>query len=326
MTWISVLSLLVGALTAGVTAGFTWALLARRLPASYRIAVVGFPKSGKTTLITAVFAYLFRKGIRGASIVPRGEETIKRINQNMEQLELGRPIGPTKDQDVFAYRAEIKTGSNLFRRHYKLEIGDFPGEDTLEFAESSGEWLHESRYFEWAISSDAFIFVVDVGAVLLDKNGEYVARQKRALRAAWQRLQEHHLDSKRDIARMPLIFVFTKADLLLEDDDDLEQLAFGKMHPTTKYLMRPGKIDSETSKVIDRFSELIDYFQREDHRFEVVFASVFLNVEGERLGIPTIARYVMPRPTLWPTFTSDSKNEYAGAKARFSVHSENEPS
>jgi hypothetical protein len=224
----------------------------------------------------------------------------------MEELDLGRPIGPTKDQDVFAYRAEIKIRSSFFLRHYKLEIGDFPGENTLDFTEQYGEWLHDTRYFEWAISSDAFLFVVDVGSVLLDETGEYVARQKRALRAAWQRLEEHHLDSNSDISDKPLILVFTKADLLLNHAGpySIQELAFGII-PQSKTFIMPRDIEAKTFEITEPFSELIQYFRRENRRFVVVFASVFANVEHERLGIPEIARYIMPRPGLWPKVPSN---------------------
>jgi GTPase SAR1 family protein len=310
MNKVSILVVVITALSTVVTTLLTWALVARRLPESYRIAVIGFPRSGKTTLITAVFAYLFRNGVRGASIVPRGEETIRRINSNMEQLDLGRPIGPTKDQDVFAYRAEIRIRSSFFLRHYKLEIGDFPGENTLDFTEKYGEWLHDTSYFEWAISSDAFLFVVDVGSILLDHSGEYVARQKRALRAAWQRLEEHHLDSKSDFSNKPLILVFTKADLLLKsvEQDSIYDLAFGAP-PQSKISFDPSEMEIPRRDITARFSELIDYFRRENRRFGVVFASVFGSVGGERLGVPEIARYIMPRPRFWPKVPSDPSRD-----------------
>lgn len=265
------------------------------MPSSYRIAVVGFPESGKTTLITAVFAFLFRRGIKGASIVPRGEETIKRINENMEQLELGRPLGRTKDQDVFAYRAEVKLKSFIVPRHYKLEIGDFPGENSVAFAEEYGDWLHLTRYFEWAISADAFLFVVDTGRVLLDDSGEYVAGQKRALRAAWQRLQEYHLEGAADVRTKPLVLIFAKADLLLvRDSSKIRELAFGQESPPLASLDTPKSLNREVDAIIERFGDLIEYFERENRRFDIVFASVFINVKEERLGIPRIARFIMP--------------------------------
>jgi hypothetical protein len=291
--WILVL---VGmALLTFLTAVLTYLVSVGRMPASYRIAVVGFPQSGKTTLITAVFAYLFRRGMRGASIVPRGDETIKRINANMEQLELGKRIGPTTDQDVFAYRAEIVLGG-LVRRRYKLEIGDFPGESSRAFTRKHGNWLHETKYFEWAISSDAFLFVIDVGAVLLDESGEYVAGQKRAMRAAWQRLEEHHLDSRAKFARKRLILVFTKADLLLETASDrakLRELTFEKS-PLAVEIESAQSLEGKEEEIKRRFKDLIEYFEHENSKFQLIFASVFVNVEGERFGIPAISRHLVP--------------------------------
>jgi GTPase SAR1 family protein len=269
------------------------------MPASYRIAVLGFPRTGKTTLITALFAYLFREGVRGASIVPRGDETIQRINADMEQLELGRPIGPTTDQDVFAYRAEVRVPSVLTSRRYKLEIGDFPGESTVTFTEQYGDWLHRTKYFEWAISADAFMFVLDTGSILSDQTGEYVARQKRAFRAAWQRLQEHYLEGSADLAKRPLILVFSKADFLLLPRSELRWPEVLKKIPSM-VSVDEARIDHEALDLRSRFADLIEYFERESRRFAIVFASVFVDVDGERLGVPRIARYIMPRSTFWP--------------------------
>ena len=287
-----------GALLGAVlSALITWYFSARRMPASYRIAVLGFPKSGKTTLITAVFAYLFRRGVRGASIVPRGEETIQRISDNMEKLELGRPIGPTTDQDVFAYRAEVSISGLIFTARYKLEIGDFPGENTVDFAETYGDWLHRTKYFEWAVGADAFVFVLDTGAILLDESGEYVARQKRAFRAAWQRLQEHYLDGPADLSRRPLILVFTKADSLVFGGtaEELRSATMAKEFARATTIPR-GQIESIGGDIRARLRDLIEYFERESRRFRVVLTSVFLNVDDERLGIPEVAHYIMPRP------------------------------
>ena len=244
-------------------------------------------------MITAVFAFLFRRGIRGASILPRGDETISRVNSNMEALELGRPISPTRDQDVFAYRAEVKLRTFLGALRYKLEIGDFPGEDTVAFAEQYGDWLHRTNYFEWAISADAFVFVIDAGAVYEDSSGEYVARQKSALRAVWQRLQEHHLEGRSDLRRKPLILAFAKADLLLQRVDSRSYV------PEPELIVA---IDRAKERMMYRFADLIDYLRRESDRFEVILTSVICNIDGERLGVPTIAKHLMPRTNLFPSY------------------------
>jgi GTPase SAR1 family protein len=276
----------------------TWIIAARRLPASHRIAILGFPQSGKTTLITALFEFFFRYGARGKSIVPRGEETIRRINDNIKQLELRRPIKPTTDQDVFAYRADILLPPGPFQRRYKLEIGDFPGEDTLAFTEQYGDWLHSTPYFQWAVSADAFVFVVDVRTVIGANYKEDIARQKSAFRAAWQRLREHHLDGTADLSSKLLLLVFTKADLIASPPD-----AWGSDDATEipeKHVVDLEHLKKAKDIVGYLFADLTEYFEREARRFGVVFTSIFSTVDGERLGIPELAARVLPRPSLLP--------------------------
>jgi hypothetical protein len=248
-------------------------------------------------------------------VVPRGDETIERINDNLEQLELHRPIKPTTDQDIFAYRAEVITRPGRFRRRYKLEIGDFPGEDTVSFTEKYGEWLHDTPYFQWASSADAFIFVIDTGKVLADVKGEYVARQKSALRAAWQRLQEHHLDGTANLSAKPLLLVFSKADLLLyqgAEPEKIERLASGGLIPLPEGISEE-KIRRAARDVTGRFDDLIDYFNRETRRFHVILSSVFTTVETvrqERLGIPELASKILPRTTLLPFPTTAPRPDH----------------
>jgi hypothetical protein len=252
-------------------------------------------------MITALFAYMFRRGINGTPVLPRGEETINRINANLEALDLSLPVKPTTDQDVFAYRAEIRFKSFVFSEHYKLEIGDFPGEDTVLFAEKHGPWLHNTGYFQWAIGADAFIFVIDAGMVVLDKSGEYAARQKSALRAAWQRLQDQYLDGTGPLSKRPLLLVFTKADEYIE----LNSASLGSETPETPK-NSPSRRQAKPDEVIEcelamksHFADLIEYFERESSRFETIVESVYLKVGSERLGIPEIARRVMPRQKSW---------------------------
>ena len=285
-------------LGAALSALLTWVLAARRMPASHRVAILGFPQSGKTTLITAVFDFLFRYGAQGGSIVPRGDDTIRRLNDNLRCLELKRPVRPTTDQDLFAYRAEVETRPGFFQRRYKLEIGDFPGEDTVAFAEQYGEWLHDTPYFQWAMAADAFVLVVDVSSILLDPSGEQVAREKSAFRAAWQRLREHHLDGKSNLSEKPLLLVFTKSDLLLmpqSSPDLIRDFASGTKFPDEVFL-RPEDFDEKTDHIKQRFADLIAYFERESTQFKVLFLSAFVVVHGERLGIPELSRNILPRP------------------------------
>lgn len=81
-----------------------------RLPRAYSIAVIGYPRSGKTFLITAIFGELFSERLSELKTIPRGKETIERINRDLENLEIGRSLGPTTDQDRFAYRTDVEKG------------------------------------------------------------------------------------------------------------------------------------------------------------------------------------------------------------------------
>jgi len=289
-----------GLLASFAMAGLTFVLTTLRLPVSHRVAILGFPQAGKTTLITAVFDYLFRHGAKGRSVVPRGEETIRRVNENLQQLELGRPIRPTKDQDVFAYRAELITRGSGLARRYKLEIGDFPGEDTVAYAEQYGDWLHETPYFQWAASADAFIFVVDAGSIVGETASTQIARQKSALRAAWQRLREEHLSSPGGIVNKPLLLVFTKADLLMRQPESSELLQLGRQGLAASRQVTTAEVDKCVGSVRAQFRDLIEYLERDSSKFGVIFTSVFLRDDDERLGITEIANRLLPRPSLLP--------------------------
>jgi type IV secretory pathway ATPase VirB11/archaellum biosynthesis ATPase len=82
-------------------------LLKRALPKAYDVAIIGFPKSGKTTLITALFGEIFASRITTVEATLRGQSTIERVNHDLAKLEMGEAVGPTTDQDLFAYRTTI---------------------------------------------------------------------------------------------------------------------------------------------------------------------------------------------------------------------------
>jgi hypothetical protein len=56
-----------------------------------------------------------------------------------------------------------------------------------------------------------------------------------------------------------------------------------------------------------RFSDLIDYFELESARFDILFTSAFVEVNNERLGIPELARKILPRPSLFPFLSTPAR-------------------
>jgi GTPase SAR1 family protein len=297
---------LIGALVT-VALGFLTSQLARqRLPVAYSIAVLGFPRSGKTTLITAMFGELFANKILGYRVFPRGQSTIERINSDLENLELGRNLGPTTDQDLFAYRADVVRDQFLISRIYKVEVGDFPGEDSIAFAEAFGDWFHQTPYFRWAMAADAFIFVVDLKQVLDPVSSrEYVARVSKAIRAAWQRLQENHIQGEKALFAKPVALVFTKADLFGEnihaydmpfDLEESRRLRFGSASSGREDI-DPKAFETGTSDVVRTFTELIDYLNSQARGFDVFFVSAFAYQGGRRIGVKNLLRFILPTPS-----------------------------
>ena len=278
------------------------------LPIAYNVGVIGFPKSGKTTLITSMFGELFSNKILASTIVPRGSETIERVNADLERLAIGKALGPTKDQDLFAYRIDILRRSTLFPRKYKVEIGDFPGEDSQLFYEQFGDWLHHTPYFKWVMEADAFIFIIDIASFLADtETGDYKATMTKAIRASWQHLLEYHIEGNKELRLKPVVLAFTKADLLFALDEDISDtrknddlhhkimaLGFGDKLPQP-VAIKSHKLNYLSERVVDSFSEIINYLKNNSRHFDTVFVSHFAYDDNGRLGIRKLLEDILPK-------------------------------
>ena len=286
-----------GAVATLIVAFFAARIMRQRLPVAYRVAVLGFPRSGKTTLITAMFGEMFARRLVGYNVHPRGESTIERVNADLENLELGRSLGPTTDQDLFGYRADLIVRGGIFPRIFKVEIGDFPGEDTVKFAEDFGDWFHQMPYFKWAMEADAFILVVDVAAIRGgDSAAPNVARISRAIRAAWQKLQEHHLEGARRLGFKPVALVVMKADLL-----ETGTAVKGEGRSREQIQVERGALMFEENRIVELFGDLLAYLRSQARVFRVIFASAFVLDKSGRLGVNELLRFILPRAGFqWP--------------------------
>ena len=92
------------------------------VPWSYNVAIVGFPRSGKTTLLISLFGEIFAGMILPIRITPKGTKTIERINESLEMLKKGQALGPTKDQDRFAFRADLTIKRFPFPHTYMVRF------------------------------------------------------------------------------------------------------------------------------------------------------------------------------------------------------------
>lgn len=301
-----VLPIVVGVFTVLI---FQFIIQKYSVPLSHTVAIVGFPRSGKTTLLISLFGDIFAGMILPIRITPKGTKTIERINESLEMLKKGQALGPTKDQDRFAFRADLTIKRFPFPHTYKVEFGDFPGDESQDYSEKYGSWLHTTEFFKWVVDSDAIIFVIDLGRYLVRDESRiaYVAQISSALRAAWQ----HFLDSNehriKEVRQHPLVLVFTKADLfgVKKDHDtwdlieqEIAKLGFGEDIPPIK------EIDHEAfargkARVMEDFAELIRYFETEAPNFHVLFTSSFGLLDGKRLGIKDFMMAVLPRIRIW---------------------------
>ncbi len=229
-------------------------------------------------LITALFAEIFSRKIKNLAITPRGEETINRINGDIARLERGDELGATTDQDLFAYRADMIIGSSLFSTRYKIEIGDFPGEDSKELSSKDIQWLHDLPYFKWVLSADAFIFVVDSEKIIDEEVSKIVYRSQltSSFRATWQRFKDHHYDGAKELHDKPIVLVFSKCDLLYD---------FSESNGSEKDGFAAVK-----NRLLNEYSDLIAYLKSETEKFNVVFSSSFKkdSITGVRMGVPEL--------------------------------------
>src|SRR3954468_23398822 len=62
------------------------------IPVSHRVAVIGLPRSGKTTLITALFE-LIQRGSDIPNVRLHGLNTISTVNRYIASLNAGEKIG-----------------------------------------------------------------------------------------------------------------------------------------------------------------------------------------------------------------------------------------
>jgi len=287
-------------------------LASKRLPSAYRIAIIGYPRAGKTFLITAIFKNLFLGKVSGFDTIPRGNETIERINNYIELMETGRAIGPTTDQDVFAFRADLVRKFFGFQRKWKTELGDFPGEDSEEFGRKSGSTDYfNTNYFKWAISSDSYIFNIDLASYLIAPVPKIFATEtKTFFTKAWQHLQDHHIDGKKNLGRMPVSLVFTKSDLLIRYTEFEKQSPRGSDEFINKIIeygfkrivwldLRGDKavqIDQQLLNEIETaFSEIVDYFKLQTKKFSVEYVSAITTTDEGGFGIKNLSSHILPR-------------------------------
>jgi len=305
------LLLLLAGTMLGVIVALGREIIGDTLPRAFNIALLGFPQSGKTTLIVSLFGELLTYRVFGIDAQLRGTKTIERVNEFLALLKQGKALPPTKDQDKFAYTANIysailRIGKTWwsFGRRYKVEIGDFPGENTKDYVTKYGKWLHTTDFFKWTMEAEAIVFVIDLGKYVNPADQrKYIADMTSAIRAAWQHIVEYDDARREDPKKRTIILVFTKVDVFglapngktpEQFEKALVKLAFGKTFPPLREIDQEVMVKGRV-KVLDDFDELIDYLSNETRKFDVIFTSCSATENGLRVGLFELVSRLLPK-------------------------------
>jgi GTPase SAR1 family protein len=273
----------------------------RNTASPYVIAIVGFPKSGKTTLIISLFGEVFAGKMATINkLTPHGKSTIERVNEGLALLRQKKALGPTGDQTRFGFRGDLELGRAFNRKKYKIEFGDFPGEDTIKYLNDHGPWLHNTEFFSWVMESDAMIFVIDLGRYLENYPSEkFIADTTSAFRAALQT----YLDAPSDNSKRnshPLVLAFSKSDLLTRDEINVNNIANIAEEGFRDYLPSTITIDNHRldfweKQVVHDFADLINYLDEEMVYFRFVFTSCLGTQDGRLLGFEELIAGLFPK-------------------------------
>lgn len=279
----------------------------RNITEPFNVAVIGLPRSGKTTLITSMFQAIFYQKFLADRVILRGAETIDRVNQNIETIKLGMALGPTPEQDMFAFRIDISVRNWLFNKIFRTAIGDFAGEYSDKLSgEETTKTLRGTTFFKWVMEADAYIFVFDVAAYMLDSKA-YLARIESEFRSMWQHILEYHVEGKKSIRNKKVALVANKCDMwkrsvenvsAVKSDTrdtapDVWALGFGDKIPEITELTI-GDADKLERNANIAFGEVIEYFTKQSRFVRVIPVSSFARFDSQPFGVMALAKFILP--------------------------------
>jgi hypothetical protein len=302
-------------------------LLEKQYPRAFNVAIIGFPKTGKTTLITVLLCEILFHRIKRCHAIIKGEITINKVNENLRRLKDGKPVGATTDETKFAYRTNISTGKGIFTKEYKIEFGDFPGECSEQFSAKSLNWLKDTSFFNWAVEADAFFFVIDVSICFLpdDKFSYTINDIDAGYRSAWQHIVDANPFRTKKIRSTPISIIFTKSDIVnvISDpeffsdnrDERIELIrrnkdVFEKVEKLSGindeniiipiyngYQEINNHVEQLKTVVANDFRDLISFFKSENPAAKVIFTSAFYSEQNNeiKLGIEDVFNSIIPK-------------------------------
>jgi len=274
----------------------------------YYIAVLGYPKSGKSIFITSLINHLLHENGSDNETIKINDETNKRLKENIKCLNSRTPLDETDTDSIFPYSVHISRGKFLFKKNFKMQIGDFSGDNNAQFHNGYRQWFHKGRSFIWTLQADAFIFVVDLAEVLAQYEDDfYCEKVSNAIYKAWKRIEKSHLGGKNNLKNKPIVLLFTKSDLLLTfyellapaplDQMRIKMFQLGFSKKSLPQTIRAKKdLDPDLYAIIEeKFGDIIYYLKRKSKRYNTIFFSHFLTLNDVPIGIEKVIDSILPK-------------------------------
>lgn len=289
----------------------------RSLPVAHNVAILGFPQSGKTTLLTQMFNELLLFRVKGVEATLRGEATINRVSDYIAKINARKAIGATVHDTRFPYTANVKTKKGILSENYKVAYGDFPGEESEQYskdvAKQNSSFLADREFTHWLVESDTIIFVIDSARLLSELrssernsgtagNTDYSIQMSKTIMADW-----HHIHETRpsaDKKEQPnYILAFTKCDLfdlrgVVENETNPEKeimlLGFEEPLPEVRKL-NPETFEIVSKECLNEFKDLIDFMKGRNRNFEIIFTSSFGLMKDRRVGLEELFNASIPK-------------------------------
>jgi hypothetical protein len=226
-----------------------------------------------------LFRELESREVKGLSFAPYGTRTIEEVSANLTLLRNGEFPPRTFGDAHFRYEAIASYGPSFLSRRYRIQIDDYAGEHLGEFDASSAKWVHRSEFFEYVVSSDSILFMIDCERLLMTKGQlDPVPALENALVATLQTLIEKRNEDPTKPFEVPVGLIISKADLLAGESD--------------------------MADVLDRIPRLITVCRRRCRFFKIFFASSLGHKPGtNEAGFPVAPPLIEPQgvvdPLIW---------------------------
>ncbi|MGB0385170.1 MAG: TRAFAC clade GTPase domain-containing protein [Ardenticatenaceae bacterium] len=185
-------------------------------PRALSIALVGPPNAGKTVYLTMLYKELETKEIEGLSFSPYGSRTIEVVARNIARMEQGEFPPPTPMESSFRYEAVASFSRRFITQKYRIQISDYAGEHLKEFDDADEMWLHHTDYFEYVVSADALLFMLDCETLL---NGDSIPHLQSILVATVHTFIERRRSDPTKPSDVPVALLFSKSDVLSSKED-----------------------------------------------------------------------------------------------------------